>query len=77
MPTVVDLSEQELAEIKAFTKQPDAVAAVRIAMGEYLRLARRMQLKSLSGNVAMDDNWRSLEDSELRDTHGDSGTGAH
>jgi hypothetical protein len=35
-------------------------------MTEYLRLARRLQLKSLSGQVAMDDNWQDLEVAELR-----------
>ena len=77
MSTFVDLSEQELADLKAFTKQADAAAAVRSAMVEYLRLARRMELKALSGQVPMEDNWRSLEASELRDHHGGSGTRAH
>jgi len=67
MPTVVDLTEQELAELKAFTKEADAAAAVRSAMAEYLRFARRMQLKSLSGKVHMEDNWQALEASELRE----------
>jgi hypothetical protein len=66
MPTIVDLTEQELAELKALTKQTDVTAAVRSAMTEYLRHARRMELKSLSGQVAMDDNWQALEAAELR-----------
>jgi hypothetical protein len=72
MPTIVDLSDQEIAELKAFTKQAEPVAAVRSAMTEYLRLARRLQLKSLSGQVAMDDNWQALEAAELRVFDGDS-----
>ena len=77
MSTFVDLSEQELAELKAFTKQGDAAAAVRSAMVEYLRLARRMELKALAGQVPMEDNWQSLEASELRESHGGSGTRTH
>jgi hypothetical protein len=41
-----------------------------------LRFARRMQLKSLSGQVHMEENWQSLEASELRERDGDSGNGA-
>jgi hypothetical protein len=66
MPTIVELSDQELSDLKAFTKQSEPTAAIRSAMTEYLRLARRLQLKSLSGQVAMEDNWRSLEAAELR-----------
>ena len=65
MPTTINLTEQELAELKAYTKQSDDTAAVRSAMSEYLRLARRLQLKALSGQVDMEDNWQSLESAEL------------
>jgi hypothetical protein len=68
--TVVELSDQEIADLKSFTKQAEDAAAVRSAMLEYLRFARRMQLKSLSGQVEMADNWRSLEATELRDADG-------
>lgn len=60
MPTIVDITEQALADLKAFTKETDTVAAVRLAMMEYLRLARRIELKAMSGQVEMEDNWRSL-----------------
>ncbi|HEY2415702.1 MAG TPA: hypothetical protein VGI40_25915 [Pirellulaceae bacterium] len=76
MPTIIDLSEQEIAELKAFTKEAEPTAAVRSAMTEYLRLARRLQLKSLSGQVTMDDNWKALEAAELRKSDGDARSGA-
>ena len=75
MPTIVDLTEHELAELKAYTKATDGVAAVRLAMIEYLRLARRQELKALSGQVTMEDNWQALEAAELKDGRGGSGTG--
>jgi hypothetical protein len=77
MPTIVDLSDQEIAELKAFTKQAEPIAAVRSAMTEYLRLARRLQLKSLSGQVVMDDNWQALEEAELRKPDGDQQSSAN
>lgn len=40
MPTTIELTdEQELAELKACTKETGDSAAVRSAMTEYLRLA--------------------------------------
>jgi hypothetical protein len=65
MTTVVDFTEEEMAELKAATQQTDASAAVRIATTEYLRLVRRLQLKDLSGRVSMDDNWQVLEAAEI------------
>ena len=76
MSTHVDLSEQELAELKQFTKQSDPAAAIRAAMVEYLRLARRMELKAASGRVRMKDSWQSLEAAELRERNGGSGSRA-
>jgi hypothetical protein len=77
MPTIIDLSPQELAELKSFTKEADDAAAVRSAMKEYLRLARRMQLKTLSGRVAMDENWPALETAEQKDFDDQPGPGTH
>jgi hypothetical protein len=68
--TTIELSTEEIAEIKAYTNQSDDVAAVRLAMKEFLRYVRRMQLKSLSGQVMMEDNWQSLESAELKDQNG-------
>jgi hypothetical protein len=75
MPTIVDVTDQELADLKAFTRETDASAALRLAMTEYLRFARRQQLKTLSGQVTMDDNWQSLESAELEASHEQSGAG--
>ena len=65
MVTSIELTEQELAELKELTNQTDAVEAVRAAMHDYIRYARRMRLKQLSGRVEMNDNWRQLEQAEL------------
>ena len=70
MSTTIDLSEQELVELRSFTNESDPATAVRVAMREYLRFARRMRLKELSGKVTMEDNWRELEAAELRNANG-------
>ncbi|MFM2004134.1 MAG: hypothetical protein RI963_3560 [Planctomycetota bacterium] len=69
--TSIELSEQELAELRDLTEQNDSVEAIRVAMRDYIRYARRMRLKQLSGRVEMIDNWRQLEDSEIGDHNDD------
>ncbi|MBC8876307.1 MAG: hypothetical protein H8E44_43320 [Planctomycetes bacterium] len=76
MSTVVELTEQELTELKTLTNEADAALAVRSAMTEYLRFARRMRLKELSGQVKMEENWQSLEEAEMREQDGSSGDSA-
>jgi hypothetical protein len=77
MPTIVELTDRELAELRAYTKASDDAAAVRLAMTEYLRLARRVQLKQISGQVSMEENWQSLEAAEVnnRDAGSEPGSG--
>jgi metal-responsive CopG/Arc/MetJ family transcriptional regulator len=72
MVTSIELSEQELAELRDLTEQSDSMEAIRVAMRDYIRYARRMRLKQLSGQVEMTDNWRQLEESEVGDLNDDS-----
>lgn len=72
MVTSIELSEQELAELRDLTEQSDSMEAIRVAMRDYIRYARRMRLKQLSGQVEMIDNWRQLEESEVIDLIDDS-----
>ncbi|MCY2994968.1 MAG: hypothetical protein NTY19_44970 [Planctomycetota bacterium] len=70
MTTIIDLTDQELAELKTLTNQADAASAVRCATTEYLRFARRKRLQELSGRVEMEENWTVLEAAELKEPHG-------
>ena len=72
MVTSIELSEQELAELRDLTEQSDSLEAIRVAMRDYIRYARRMRLKQLSGQVEMIDNWRQLEESEVGNLNDDS-----
>jgi hypothetical protein len=65
MTTVLDLTEKELSELKDLTNENDASAALRMALVQYIRYAKRMRLKELSGKVEMQDNWQDLEKLEL------------
>lgn len=57
MTVEINLTEQEIAELKEATCQTDVAAAVRTAMIEYLNCVRRQRLKELSGQVEMEENW--------------------
>jgi hypothetical protein len=72
MVTSIELSEQELADLRDLTEQSDSTKAIQAAMRDYIRYARRMRLKQLSGQVEMIDNWMELEQSEVGDLHDDS-----
>jgi hypothetical protein len=76
MTTVIDLTEDEIAELREATRQADPAAAVRAAAIEYLRYVRRMRLKELSGKVEMESNWTELERAEAGRGHADSGPGS-
>ncbi len=77
MTTVIGLTPEEIAELKALTSEAEIAAAVRKAMTGYLRYARREKLKTLSGQIEMQDNWEQLESLEPRPAHESPGTGAH
>lgn len=64
MIATVELTDAELADLRALTHAADAQSAVRSALDEYRRYARRMLLKDLSGKVVMDDNWCLQESAE-------------
>ncbi len=66
MTAVVNLTAEEIAEIQALTNESDVETAIRAAMREYVRYARRQELRGLSGKVEMQENWRELEEAELR-----------
>jgi len=64
MTAQVHLSDEELNDLRELTQVADAEGAVRSALTEYRRYARRMKLKEISGQVMMQDNWRVMEDAE-------------
>jgi len=65
MTTSVQLTDQELAELQELTKQNDPAQAIRAAVHNFVRHARRMQLKQMSGVVRIQDTWQALEAAEM------------
>jgi hypothetical protein len=74
MTTVLELPDDELEELRKLTKKKDIAAALRMALREYIRYAKRMQLKKLAGKVTMRENWAELEKLELDSQYGRPGT---
>lgn len=65
MSLTVDLTSDEVAQIKKITRLQDDAAAVTKAAREYLRLSRLRELKAVSGKVDFDDESAQLESLEL------------
>ncbi len=65
MTITVELSNQEVAALKQFTKLNDDAEAVVQAAREFLRLRRLCELKAVSGKVEFETNWQALEGLEL------------
>jgi hypothetical protein len=60
----IDLTAQEVATLKQFTKLEDDAEAVTKAAREFLRLSRLRELKAVSGKVEFEANWQELEELE-------------
>jgi metal-responsive CopG/Arc/MetJ family transcriptional regulator len=61
MVASVQISDEDVRELQDLTRQSDVSEAIHVALKEYVRYMRRMQLKALSGRVEMTDNWREFE----------------
>jgi hypothetical protein len=64
MNAILQLTDEEIKDLCDLTRIDNVEGAVRSALDEYRRYARRMRLKELSGQLNMEDNWRDLEKAE-------------
>ncbi|MBI2925519.1 MAG: hypothetical protein HYY24_07425 [Verrucomicrobia bacterium] len=67
MSVIVDLREEEVAQIKHLTELESESDAVAQAAREFLRVAQLRELKSVSGKVDYSENWQALEALELKE----------
>ena len=66
MSISVELSGEELSDLRLLTKQDDQAEAIRQALREFLRMSRLRELIAVSGQVEFDDNskpanWRKWD----------------
>lgn len=76
MQTFVELTDEQVAQLKEFTEQEDLSAATRIAVEEYIRYVLRKRLIELSGQFEMQESWREMDEAELAENHGHGATGS-
>lgn len=62
MTATVHLTDEELNDLRELTHVDSADEAVRTALDEYRRHARRMRLKEMSGQVGIQENSSSVTD---------------
>lgn len=66
MNLAINLTEQELVEIRQWTRMSDAADAVSLAAREYLRSRRASELTTMAGELEYDETaWRDLDEAEL------------
>jgi len=69
MSVTINLSSDEVAQIKRFTELQNDNEAVTKAAREFLRVAQLRELKAISGKVDYQDASDTLEAMELRERH--------
>ena len=67
MRTTLDLDENLLREIILMTGEKTKSKAVSKVLEEYARRKSIEEIRALAGNIDIDDNWRALEDLELKE----------
>jgi Asp-tRNA(Asn)/Glu-tRNA(Gln) amidotransferase C subunit len=67
MSVTVNLSSDEVAQIKRFTDLENEDEAVAKAVREFLRVIQLRELKAVSGNVDYEDVGSHMEALELRE----------
>ena len=65
MSLTVNLTSEEVAQIRQITHVQDDAAAVTKAAREYLRLSKLRELKAVSGSVDFEDVSAQMESLEL------------
>lgn len=61
MATTVTLDSETILAVQKATRQKSKAAAVRLALGEFLRMQKLRQLADLAGTVEMEYNNDELE----------------
>lgn len=66
MRTTLDLNEKLIRELMDVTSAKTKTEAIHQAASELIRRKKLDQLKSLSGKIHLDLDWKQLEQTELR-----------
>ena len=67
MRTTVDIEEKLLKNVVALTGEKSKNKALNKALEEYVRRSRVEELRAMLGKVDLVDNWRELEELEIKE----------
>ena len=67
MRTTLDIDEELLGDVVKATGERTKSKAVSLALTEYIRALKTDQLRAMAGKIDIIDNWRELEELELKD----------
>jgi Bacterial antitoxin of type II TA system, VapB len=65
MRTTLTIDDVQAEDLMQATGQNSAVSAIRQALDDYLRQARKKKVLALRGQVQIEDNWRDLRALEV------------
>jgi len=65
MRTTLDIDQELLEELLRVTKERSKSRAVNRALREYLRRLRLKELRQMSGEVELREDWEELREMEL------------
>lgn len=68
--TTIDVEIELLEEAVRLSGRKTRSGAIREALEEYVRFRRKELLLELPGRVRLEENWRELRESELREPAG-------
>jgi hypothetical protein len=67
MRTTLNIEDGLFDDLMRLTQATTKTQAVRDALTEYIRLRRKEELLALRGRLEIEDNWRQLRESELKE----------
>jgi Arc/MetJ family transcription regulator len=67
MRTTLDLPELPLEELVKLVGAKTKGEAVTVAIEDYVRRRKCEELKAASGKIHLTENWRQLEEAELKE----------
>ncbi len=65
MRTTITIDDNQVKDLMQITGQNSAVTAIRQALDDYLRQARKKKVLALRGQVQIADNWREMRALEV------------
>ncbi|VAX09372.1 hypothetical protein MNBD_GAMMA26-1889 [hydrothermal vent metagenome] len=67
MRTTLNLDDSLIHDILDCTREQSKTKAITIALKDYLRRKNIENILSLQGNLDIEDNWKELEQEEMRE----------